>query len=155
MNVWFWFRLKEKRLYRRKEKVKINTKTKHLLDTVFVSLIAFCLAFSLRFISIEATMTLLIFNFLYGILIFQLNGTRNRKFILLLIGNLVGLFWNFVFQLFAKSGTNYFGSSFDGVYTIIFPFLNLLWLVPCWSLSLGFLPKIEICRKVIVCFLCF
>jgi hypothetical protein len=37
----------------------------------------------------------------------------------------------------------YFGKSFDAFYTVIYPLLNLMWIVPFWSLSLGVLPKMQ------------
>ena len=59
------------------------------------------------------------------------------------LGNIVGLFWNLVFCCFASAGAMYIGKIFDVVYIIIFPFLNLMWIVPFWSLSLGILPKMK------------
>jgi hypothetical protein len=38
-------------------------------------------------------------------------------------------------------GTFYFGNAFEAFYTVAFPLLNLMWVVPFWSLSISFLPK--------------
>jgi hypothetical protein len=96
---------------------------------------------SYRFINLEATLSLLVFTFLFASLVFQLNGSLKRKLSLLTAGNLIGLFWNEVFYCFASAGTLNFGKTFDAAYTILYPILNLMWVVPFWSLSLSFLPK--------------
>lgn len=109
-----------------------------LLETIAVILVA-----SFRFINLESTITLLMFNFLFASLIYQLNGSTSRKLSLLAVGNVVGLFWNLVFFCFSPAGTLIFGKPFDAAYTIIYPILNLMWVVPFWSLSLGVLPKMQ------------
>ncbi len=106
-----------------------------------VEWIVICLIASFRLINIESTITLLIFNFLFATLIFQLSGSTNRKVGLLSAGNFVGLFWNFVFFHFSLAGTAIFGKTFDAFYIIIYPVLNLMWVVPYWSISLAFLSK--------------
>jgi hypothetical protein len=58
--------------------------------------IVLCLITSFRFINIESTVTLLIFNLLFLSLTFQLNGALNRKIGMLALGNIIGLFWNFL-----------------------------------------------------------
>lgn len=108
-----------------------------------LELIALCLIASYRFINLESAITLFIFNFLFASLTFQLNGTMPRKLGMLALGNVVGFFWNFLFYCFALAGAMYFGKSFDAFYTVIYPLLNLMWIVPFWSLSLGVLPKMQ------------
>lgn len=116
---------------------------KWLFSISLLQIIALCLLVSYRYVNLESTITLLIFNFLFASLIFQLNGTMNRKLGMLAVGNGVGLGWNFVFYYFSLAGTVYFGKVFDGVYTVVYPLLNIMWVVPFWSLSLGFLPKMQ------------
>jgi hypothetical protein len=116
---------------------------KRLFLFFMLELIALCLVASFRFINIESTVTLLMFNFLFASLTFQLSGSINRKLGLLTVGNMIGLFWNLVFFYFSSEGTLVFGKTFDAVYTIIYPILNLMWVVPFWSLSLGALPKMQ------------
>ncbi len=111
------------------------------LQFLSLLMIANCLVLSYRFINLESTTTLLIFNFLFATLIFQLSGSLNRKMGLLAIGNFIGLFWNFVFLYFSMSGTFIFGKFFEAFYVIVYPVLNLLWVVPYWSISLAFLPR--------------
>ena len=106
-----------------------------------LQLIALSLMASFRFINLESTITLLIFNLLFASLIFQLNGTTSRKMCMLAMGNIVGFVWNLVFYYFSSAGAAYFGKAFDAFYTIVYPLLNLMWIVPFWSLSLSFLAK--------------
>lgn len=118
-----------------------------LLVLFFLQLIVLSLMASYRFISFESTITLAIFNFLFASLIFQLNGTTSRKLGLLAAGNFVGLFWNFVFLYFSFAGTTYFGNVFNAFYIIIYPFLNLMWIVPFWALSLSALPRMHMVNE--------
>ncbi len=112
-----------------------------LFILLFLEAIILCLIASLQFINIQSTATLLIFNFLFFTLIYQLNGSLHKKDFVLTIGNIIGFFWNLIFYSFSVAGYNSFGKEFNVFYTLIYPFLNLMWIVPFWSFSLGFLPK--------------
>jgi hypothetical protein len=79
---------------------------------------------------------LLIFNFLFVSLIFPLDGTLTRKLSMLFAGNAIGLLWNYVFSLFVASVATYFGEFFNTLYIILNPFVNLIWIVSFWSISL-------------------
>ncbi len=114
-----------------------------LLRFFFLQLVALCIAASYVFLNLQATLTLVIFNFLFGTLTFQLDGSSPRKLCMLAAGNFVGLFWNFVFFYFAMAGAAWLGGSFDAFYTVAYPILNLLWIVPFWSLGLGLLPRMQ------------
>ncbi|HEX9261810.1 MAG TPA: hypothetical protein VF893_04710 [Candidatus Bathyarchaeia archaeon] len=63
------------------------------------------------------------------------------KFGLLALGNLFGLFCNFIFNLLNIVGVKYLGEIFLAIYTISFPILNVSWIVTFWSLSLAALPN--------------
>jgi len=108
---------------------------------LFLEAIALCLIASFRFINIESTATLLIFNLLFLSLTFQLNGTLNRKLGMLALGNVIGLFWNSVLHFFAVAGVTFFGEAFNVFYVVLYPLLNFMWIVSFWSLSLAFLPN--------------
>ena len=108
---------------------------------LFLGAIALCLITSFYFINIESTATLLVFNLLFFSLTFQLNGALNRKLGILALGNIAGLFWNFVLYYFAIAGVTFFGESFNVFYAVFYPFLNFMWIVSFWSLSLTILPK--------------
>jgi len=79
---------------------------------------------------------LILFNFLFVALTFPLNGKLTRKLCILLMGNVIGLVWNYLFSLFAAAGANFFGNFFDALYIILNPFLNLIWIVSFWSMGL-------------------
>jgi hypothetical protein len=84
------------------------------------------------------------FTILFGSLIAMLNESTHKKLALIAAGNLVGVFWNLVFLYFYNSGKILFGvSTFDAIFTLVFPLLNLLWIVPFWSLSLSSITKAE------------
>ncbi len=112
-----------------------------LLQFLLISVTIATVIASFRFINLESSITLIIFTFLFASLIFQLDGSVGKKLALLSAGNIVGLFWNFVFHYFALVGSAYFGRPFEIFNVIVYPFLNLMWIVPFWSLSLGFLPR--------------
>jgi hypothetical protein len=112
-----------------------------IVSLSFLEAIILCLIASFRLINLQSTVTLLIFNILFVSLIFQLNGSVLKKIFMLTAGNIVGLFLNLIFYYFSLAGYDYFGVIFNAFYTLIYPILNLMWIVPFWSLSLGFLPK--------------
>jgi hypothetical protein len=108
---------------------------------LFVETITLCLIVSFSFINIASTATLLIYNLFFLSLIINLNGTLNRKLGILALGNIIGLFWNFVLHYFAIAGATFFGEPFKFFYAVSYPFLNFMWIVSFWSLSLAVLPK--------------
>ena len=110
---------------------------------LFIEAIMLCLLASFRFVNLQSTATLLIFNALFVSLTFQLNGTFNRKLGLLALGNATGLFWNFIFHSFALAATTFFGEISNTLYMVFYPFLNSLWVVSFWSLSLTALHRPE------------
>ena len=116
-------------------------KLSHLVLGLFLETIVLCLITSFRFINIESTATLLILNLLFLSLTFQLNGALNRKIGMLALGNIVGLFWNFVLYFFAIAGVMFFGAAFNVFYAVFYPLLNFIWIVSFWSLSLSVLPS--------------
>jgi len=112
-----------------------------LISVLFLEAVALCCLVSFSFINFETTIFLLIFNFLFVSLVFQLNGTFNRKIGLLAAGNAFGLFCNFIFYSFSIVGVEYFGQAFNVFYAFAYPILNVLWIVTFWSVSLTVLPK--------------
>jgi len=108
----------------------------HLPFGFSIGAIASYMLLSSSFVSSESVYMLIIFNFLFVTLTFPLNGTLTRKISMLLIGNIIGLFWNFLFSLFAYTVAYYLGESFNTLYIILSPFVNLIWIVSFWSISL-------------------
>jgi hypothetical protein len=60
---------------------------------------------------------------------------------MLLVGNVVGLVWNYLFCLFASTAADNLGSIFNIFYIILSPFINLVWIVSFWSISLTVLTN--------------
>jgi hypothetical protein len=125
--------------------VKFAVKT--LMGFFLVLVIVFSWIVSFRFINAESTITLLIFSFLFGAIIFHLNGAVNKKLGLLAVGDILGLLWGFVFFYFASAGHLVFGGFFDAFYVLVFPFLNMLWIVTFWSLSMSCFSRSEIAAE--------
>jgi hypothetical protein len=121
----------------------VNSQFNRLLLLFLLGLIGLSLVASFSLVTVESTATLFMFSFLFGSLIFQMGGSVAKKLGLIALGNIVGLFWNFVFLNFSVAGTDGFGKNFNIVYTIAYPILNLMWLIPYWSISLGVLPKMQ------------
>jgi len=70
-----------------------------------------------------------------------LKRDTQQKIGILTLGNIIGLFWSFVLNQFAIACNIFFGEPFSIFYAIAYPFLNFMWIVSFWSLSLAFLPK--------------
>jgi hypothetical protein len=60
---------------------------------------------------------------------------------MLALGNIIGLFWNFMLSFFSITGVMFFGEGFNVFYAIFYPFLNFMWIVSFWSLSLVAVPN--------------
>ncbi len=117
-----------------------------VLAAVFlVEVIGICLIQSYLIINIQTVITILIFNSLFASLIFQLRGNPIKKLSILTLGSLVGFLCNLLFFNFSTAAVQYFGDEFSrafgAFYNLIFPFLNLIWIVPFWSFTLSVLVE--------------
>jgi hypothetical protein len=110
-----------------------------LFSILLVAATVTCLAASLLLINFESTVALGIFDVLFVSLVFLLNGSLVRKLCLLALGNLTGLFWNYLLNSFSVEATEVFGKLFSCFYLVFFPFLSSVWIVSFWALSLGVL----------------
>jgi len=125
-----------------KEKMpRLDFELNRVLSILFIEIIALCTAASYRLINVESAIVLLILDFLFVTLAFQLSRTLPVKMGLLALGNLVGLFCNFIFYSLNIVGVAYFGEVFRVFYVLSYPLLNMMWMVTFWSLSLAVLPK--------------
>lgn len=105
-----------------------------LIGTAFSSLPLYFLH-----IPLEPLVTLMLFNFLFSSLIFPLNGALPKKVFILVIGDVMGLVWNYLFYLFAYTAADTLGNLFSIPYIILSPFLNLVWVVSFWAVILTWL----------------
>lgn len=123
--------------------LKKNTSTiKRLTLGLFAgAIIAYVLFLSFFLINSESAFMLIIFDFLFVSLVFQLDGTFAKKTMLLLAGNVIGLIWNSIFCSFAHVATCYLGDFFNLLYIIFNPLLNFVWVVSFWSISLSVLAR--------------
>ena len=122
---------------------RLEVEFNRVLSLFFLEIIALCSVASLLKINVESAVVLFIFDFLFVSLAFQLTKALSVKLGLLALGNVVGLFCNFVFYSLNVVGVEYFGEVFGFFYTISYPLLNMMWMVTFWSLSLAILPKTQ------------
>jgi len=116
-------------------------KTSHLVSGFSAGIIASSIFLVYSRVSEESLVMLIIFNFLFVFLIFPLKGNLLKKLFVLLLGNLVGYVWNRLFSSFASIVSSYQGQVFNTLYLILSPFLNLIWIVSYWSVSLTIFSK--------------
>jgi hypothetical protein len=121
-------------------------KMDHLIFGLLAGTTFSCLLWYFLRLPDENAFTLALFNFLFASLIFPLNGTLTKKISMLVIGNIIGLIWNYLFYLFAYTAANSFGNLFSIPYIILGPFINLVWIVAFWAMSLTWLTPSK--RKV-------
>ena len=120
---------------------RLEVEFNRVLSVFFLGIIALCSAASYRLINYESAIVLLIFDFLFISLTFQLTRKLSVMLGLLALGNVLGLFCNFIFASVSILGVAYFGQVFNIFYALSYPILNTLWMVTFWSLSLTGLPK--------------
>jgi hypothetical protein len=108
----------------------------HLLLGFSIVVVISYMLLSSSIISNESVYMLIIFNCLFVSLTFPLDGALSRKIFMLLIGNIVGFLWNYLFSLFAYTVSYYLGEFVNTLYIISSPFVNLIWIVSFWSMSL-------------------
>lgn len=108
----------------------------HLIFGIFAGTVISYMLSTSAYIGNESAFMLTLYNYLFVALTFPLNGRLTRKLCMLLIGNAIGLFWNYLFSSFAVTLIGYFGDSINTLYMVLNPFINLIWIVSFWSLTL-------------------
>lgn len=99
------------------------------------------LAWNSPYIHTDAAFMLSIFDAFFVSLIFPLEGALVGKVLLLLVGNTVGWLWNFAASTLEGIVVDSFGTRLNLVFTMANPFVNLIWIVPFWSVSLTLLVR--------------
>lgn len=109
---------------------------------LLIEAITLCIVLAYR-IDPRSCLALIVFNVFFASLFFQLSGSRIEKTAILAAGNALGLLWSYLFQNVATAGYTLFGDTSNVVFSVIYPILTLLWMVPFWSISLSFLPALK------------
>jgi hypothetical protein len=122
---------------------KVTPNYKHMSMGVGTMAIILLIYLSLHQILVErALVSITIFNFLFVFLLFPLEGPLFRKLYLLVAGNIVGLVWYFIMSSFGAASVFYLGTdTSEIIIAVIWPIIDLIWIVSVWSLSLSMLAS--------------
>jgi len=111
-------------------------KTGHLVLGLFASVFTSIIVWNSPYLTRESSFMLVIFNFLFVSLVFPLDGALLTKLLMLMMGNIVGWSWNSASDFLANTLAESMGRFFTAIYVILSPLMNLMWIVPFWSVSL-------------------
>lgn len=125
--------LKEQR--RRSMKRTINP----LLSILCSEIIVGCLLVSNRILSVQSTESLVFLNLFCIPLFIQLKGASTVKEGMLAIGNLICLLMNTLFYYLIDSIPKIL--YYNKAETLIYPILNLTWMVPFLSIGFSFITR--------------
>lgn len=118
-------------------------RTDHIIFGLSIAAVVSCVLLFFHGFGTDATYILLTYNFLFASLTFPLRGELATKISLLLLGNAIGLLWNYALSFFFDVLASFFGESFRVSYLILGPFSNMMWIVAFYSTSLSFLADLE------------
>jgi hypothetical protein len=124
-------------------------RARHLVFGFFIGVVASIMLLLFSPVEKESGVMLVVFNFLFVFLVFPLEGGLSRKVLLLVVGNVVGFLWISFFSFLANVMTKHLGF-FNTLYMIINPFLNLLWIVSYWSISLTVLSASKQAEQLVI-----
>ncbi len=110
-------------------------KFRHVFFGLVVSTILSCALLVSNYLSAENSAVLVAFNFLFVSLTFPLNGPLTKKVFMLLACETVGLLWNKMLSMFAS----YYGKTVNVLCSFLNPFVNLIWIVTFYSITLTIL----------------
>lgn len=111
-----------------------------LMMLLFIEITPLCVLGTYFLIDLQSTVVLLAFNALFISLLLQLKGNLPTKLGLLAAGNLIGMMWNYCFHqliVYATVSSIVSNTALSIFYIVAYPFLNCLWVVSFWSLSLA------------------
>jgi hypothetical protein len=111
-----------------------------VIGVVIVLVLIFVLQY---FLNGSALISLVIFNLLFLLLTFPLNGSLWRKIVWLVLGNGVGVLWSLIRLSFSLV----LGADFYGIDFFLSHVIDFLWIVPIWSLALSSLGVIKHRKK--------
>jgi hypothetical protein len=120
---------------------KENPQYLHVVIGVAITIV---LIFVLQyFLNGTVLISLVIFNLLFLLLTFPLNGSLWRKIVWLVLGNGVGVLWSLIRLSFSLV----LGADFYGIDFFLSHVIDFLWIVPIWSLALSSLGVIKHRKK--------
>ncbi len=119
----------------------LDRRTTHLVLGFLIGAITSSLFLLSPSVRKESAFMLAVFNVLFVPLIFPLAGKISGKVLILLMGNALGYIWNALLSLIVVTAVDSFGELANTFYMILSPVLNLIWIVPYWSISLTVLSK--------------
>ena len=119
----------------------LDRRTTHLVLGFLIGAITSSLFLLSPSVRKEAAFMLAVFNVLFVPLIFPLAGKISGKVLILLMGNALGYIWNALLSLIVVTAVDSYGELANTFYMILSPVLNLIWIVPYWSISLTVLSK--------------
>jgi hypothetical protein len=125
----------------------LKWKTNHMFVGFLAALVISYLLLSTNYLGSEAAFMLIVFNFFFVSLTFPLNGLLAAKMLLLVLGNFIGLLWNYLFSLFAYAVAYYTLGFFNVLYLLLGPLGNMMWIVTFYSMSLTFLSTLRVGRQ--------
>jgi hypothetical protein len=120
---------------------KLELRSSHIVLGFSAAAVFSCAILFSHYVSVESVFMLIAFNFLFVSLTFPLNGSLAAKVLLLSAGNIIGVLWVFLSSMFVHAVADYFGAAFNALYLILGPFVNLVWIVTFFSLSLTVLAS--------------
>jgi hypothetical protein len=112
-----------------------------LTQSIFLLISGLCLLITFNVDRLSPFVILAIFNILFLSIFYQLEGSLTKKTAILAAGNLLGTSFNFLFSTFSTIAGQQLGASLELLFSLAYPILTLLWIVPFWALSLSSLPK--------------
>jgi hypothetical protein len=108
------------------------------------AILVIVLVFLLQHVIAEsALISLIIFNLIFLLLTFPLNGPLWCKIVWLVLGNAVGILW----CLIRLSFNSILGTDFYGIDFFLNHIIDFLWIVPIWSLALSHLSMMKHRKK--------
>ena len=122
-----------------------------LVMILFIELTLLCVLATYFLVDLQSTAVLLVFNALFILLLLQIRGDLPVKLGLLAAGNAIGMIWNYCFHQFVSYATDSLivsNATLNVFYTVSYPFLNSLWVISFWSLSLATLHNNNFTRKL-------
>lgn len=95
----------------------------------------------IRRLDLSALAAISFFNLLFVLLLFPLEGPLFRKIVLLIAGNSVGALWYLIQLSFADAFFFLNTETFKIIVLVAKPFIDFVWIVAIWSLSLSVLAS--------------